>query len=139
MLRPLHVRKHGPMCNLVRRMIILALYKCYDFHKPNFYYCLILTMSRESAVGIATCYGLEKREVGVRVPVGTIIFSSLCRSDWFWGPPNLLSYGYWGLFPSGVKRPGREADDSPQTSAEVKKNADLRIRSLICLHDRVLN
>jgi hypothetical protein len=31
-----------------------------------------------------------------------------------------LSNGYWGLFPSEVKRPGREADHSPPTSAEFK-------------------
>jgi hypothetical protein len=34
-------------------------------------------------------------------------------------PPSLLSNGYQGLFPWGVKRPGREADHSPPSSTEV--------------------
>jgi hypothetical protein len=38
-----------------------------------------------------------------------------------------------------VKRPGREADHSPPTSAEVKKNMDLYIHSPIRLHGVVLN
>jgi hypothetical protein len=33
----------------------------------------------------------------------------------------LLSNGYQGLFPPGVKRPGPEAEYSPPTGAEVKK------------------
>jgi hypothetical protein len=37
-----------------------------------------------------------------------------------WGPLYLLSSGYQGLFPWGVKRPRREADHSPASSAEVK-------------------
>jgi hypothetical protein len=56
-------------------------------------YCI--GWSRDSAVGVATGYGLDDRGVGVRVPVGT-------RSP-------------------GVKRLGREADHSPSASAEVKK------------------
>jgi hypothetical protein len=60
-------------------------------------------------------------EVGVRVPVGSGILSSPHRPDRLWSPPNLLSNGYQGLFPQGVKQPVREADHSPPASAEVKK------------------
>jgi len=37
-----------------------------------------------------------------------------------WGPPSLLSNGYRGPFPGGKARPGRDADHSPPSSAEVK-------------------
>jgi hypothetical protein len=76
---------------------------------------------RENGVDIATGYGLNDRGVGVRVPVGAKIFSFPCRPDRFCGPPSLLSNGYRGLFPRGVRRTGREADHSPKTSAEMKK------------------
>jgi hypothetical protein len=68
--------------------------------------------NRDSAVGIATCYGLDDRGVGGRVPVGSRIFSSPCRPDRLWGPSNLLSTGYRGSFP-GSKAAGCEADHSP--------------------------
>jgi hypothetical protein len=46
---------------------------------------------------------------------GWKFFSSPPRPHQLWGPPNLLSNGY-----QKVKRPGREADHSPPSSAEVK-------------------
>jgi hypothetical protein len=58
-------------------------------------------MSLDSAVGIATGYGLDDREVGVRFPGWSKIFPSPRRPDGFWGSPNLLSNGYGGLFPGG--------------------------------------
>jgi hypothetical protein len=57
--------------------------------------------SRDSAVRIATGYGLDDLEGGVRVPVGSRIFTSPCRPDRLWGPPNLLYNGYGELFPGG--------------------------------------
>jgi hypothetical protein len=71
--------------------------------------------SRGSAVG--TDYRLDVWEIGVRVPVASRIFLSPYRPVRLWGPPSLLSNGYWGrgggLFP-GVK--AAEAWSWPLTS-----------------------
>jgi hypothetical protein len=82
---------------------------------------IVKICSRDSALDIATGYGLDGRGVGDRFRVESRIFSSARLPDQLWGSPNLLSNEYRLLFPRGVKRPGREADHSPQTSAEVKK------------------
>jgi hypothetical protein len=84
-------------------------------------YTYFTAVSRDTAVGIATGYWLDDRGIGFRVPVGSRIFTSPCRPNRLWGPPP-TSYpmGTGGSFP-GVKRPGREPDHSPPTSAEVKK------------------
>jgi hypothetical protein len=63
-------------------------------------------VSRDSAVGIATSYWLDDRGVEVWVAMVSRIFTSPCRSDKLWGPPNLLSSGYKGAPSPGVKRPG---------------------------------
>jgi hypothetical protein len=57
--------------------------------------------SRGSAVGTVTGYGLSDRGVGVRIPIGSRIFTSPHRPDRLWGLPNLLSNGYRRLFPGG--------------------------------------
>jgi hypothetical protein len=57
------------------------------------------TMSRDSSVGIATGYGLVARGVGIRVPVGSRIFSSLRRPDRLWGPPTSYPMGTGDSFP----------------------------------------
>jgi hypothetical protein len=61
----------------------------------------VLDKSRDSAVGIATAYGLADREAGVRVPVRSRISPLPRRPDRFCGPPNFLSNGYRGFFPRG--------------------------------------
>jgi hypothetical protein len=111
---------------------------CYQFHRFSHYY-ISDNVSRDSLVGIATGYELDDQGVGVRVPVGVRIFTSPSRPDRHWGPPNLLSNRYRGLFPPGVERPGREAEHLRPTSAEVKENMYLYIHSPICLHGVVLN
>jgi hypothetical protein len=91
-------------------------------------------MIRDSVVGIATGYRLNDRGVGVRVPIGSKIFSSPRHPDQLWSPTNLLSNGYQGLFPRGVKRLGGEADHSPPTSAEVKKKVKISLLQAMEAH-----
>jgi hypothetical protein len=52
-------------------------------------------------VGIATGHGLDDLVVGVRVPVGSKIFSFPRTPDRLWSPLSLLSNEYRGLFPRG--------------------------------------
>jgi hypothetical protein len=52
-------------------------------------------------VGIETSYGLDDRGFGVRVTVGSGIFSTQRRPNRLWSTPNLLSNGYRGLFSGG--------------------------------------
>jgi hypothetical protein len=81
---------------------------------------IIYTPSIIRGAGIATAYGLDDREVGVRVPVGSR--SSLLHVVEIGSgptqPPIQLVPGALSL---GVKRLGCEADHSPPTSAEVTK------------------
>jgi hypothetical protein len=66
-------------------------------------------------------YGLEDRAIGVRSPVGAKDFSSnLCVQTGFGAHPASCTMGTGGSFPRGGKaRPGRDADHSPLSSAEV--------------------
>jgi hypothetical protein len=45
-----------------------------------------------------------------------------------WEPPSLLYNGY-RVFPGGKVRPGRNADPSPPSSAEVKSRVELHLYS----------
>jgi hypothetical protein len=71
-----------------------------------------------SAAGIATGYGMDDRGVGVQVPIGEKIFST--SSGPVLGPTEPPIKWIQGDLSPGVKQPGREADHSPPTSAEVK-------------------
>jgi len=64
-------------------------------------------------VGIATTYGLDGP--GIESRWGEIFRTS---PDWPWGPPSLLYSGY-RVFPGGKVLPGREAEPSSPSSAEV--------------------
>jgi hypothetical protein len=93
---------------------------------PNLYialkFCVIKGLgkwSRDSVVGIATGYGLDEGGVGVRVPVGSRIFSTSSRP--VPGPTQPPIQWVPGALSPGVKRPGREADHSPPTTVEIKK------------------
>ena len=65
-----------------------------------------------SSVGIVTDYGLDGP--GIESRWGEIFH----RPDRPWGPPSLLYNGY-RVFLGDRKRPGRDADPSPPSSAEV--------------------
>jgi hypothetical protein len=82
-------------------------------------YCEV--RSRGSVVGIATEYGLDYRGIGVRVPVGSRIFLFATSSRPAMGSTQTPIQWVPGALSPGVKRPRREADHSPPTSAEVKK------------------
>jgi hypothetical protein len=61
--------KYRGLCELFSSQYIIA-------------FSLMLGTSHSSAFGIATAYGLDNKGVGVRVPVGSRIFTSLynaCR------------------------------------------------------------
>jgi hypothetical protein len=77
--------------------------------------------SRDSAVSIATGYGLDDR--GGRISslsrVKNFPFSMLSKSAL--GPTQPSIQLISGALAQGVKRPGRDADHSLPTSAEVKK------------------
>jgi hypothetical protein len=74
-------------------------------------------------------YGLDDRAIEVRSPAEAQEFflQSLCL-DRLWGPPSLLYNGYQDSVPRGKAWPGRDADHSPPSSAEVE-NKELYLLS----------
>ena len=66
-----------------------------------------------SVIGIATAYVLDGP--GIESWWGEIFRTSPDRP---WGPPSLL-YNEYRVFPGGKVLPGRDADPSPPSSAEV--------------------
>jgi hypothetical protein len=84
--------------------------------------CLVESCkSRDSSIGMALGYGLDDRVSRVRFPAGAGNFSLHHPVQNGSGShPASYPMGTSGSFP-GVKRPGREADHSPSSSAEVKE------------------
>jgi hypothetical protein len=65
-------------------------------------------------------YGLEDRAIGVRSPAGAKDFSfMLCVQTGSGAHPASCPMGTGGPFPGDKARPGRDADHSPPSSAEV--------------------
>jgi hypothetical protein len=80
----------------------------------------ICKMSRVSSGSIVSDYGLDDRAIGVPSPAGAKDFSSnLCVQTGSGAHPASCKMGTEGPFPGGKARPGRDADHSPPSSAEV--------------------
>ena len=82
---------------------------------------LFKCLSPQYTVGWRPCSSVRiatELRAGNRIPVGGEIFRTC--PDRPWGPPSLLYNGY-RVFPGGKKRPGRDADPSPPSSAVVMK------------------
>jgi hypothetical protein len=88
-----------------------------------------MLVSRGSSVSIALGYGLDDRGSRVRFPEGAGNFSIHHRvqngstahpASYQWVP---------GALSLGLKRPGREFDHSPPSSAEVKECVELYLNS----------
>jgi hypothetical protein len=76
--------------------------------------------SRVSSGSIVSDYGLDDRAIGVRSPAGKKDFSlSSCVQTGSGAHPGSCTMGTGGPFPGGKARPGRDADHSPPSSAEV--------------------
>jgi hypothetical protein len=90
---------------------------CTDF------YLFIYTLfrSRDSSGSIVSDYGLDDWAIGVRSPAEAKDFSSsLCIQTGSGTHPASCTMGTGGPFPRSKARPGRDADHSPPSSAEVK-------------------
>jgi hypothetical protein len=65
-------------------------------------------------------YGLDGRAIGVRSQAGADDFSySLCVQTGSGAHPASCTMGTGGPFPGGKARPGRDANHSPPSCAEV--------------------
>jgi hypothetical protein len=85
--------------------------------------------SRDSSVGVALGYGLGDRGSRVRFPAeaGNFFFTTVSRTAL--GPTQPpIQCVLWALS-LGVKRPGREGDHSPPSSAEVKECVEIYLHS----------
>jgi hypothetical protein len=82
---------------------------------------IIKNVSRGSSGSIVSDYGLDNRAIEVRSPTGAEDFSSsLCVQTGSGAHPASYPVGTGGPFLGGKARPGRDADHSPPSSAEVK-------------------
>jgi hypothetical protein len=77
--------------------------------------------SRVSSGSIVSDYGLDDRTIGVRSPEGAKDLSSiLCVQTGSGAHPASCTMGTEGPLTGGKARPGRDADHSPPSSAEVE-------------------
>jgi hypothetical protein len=85
--------------------------------------------SRDSSVGTVTDYGLDDRMIGVRFLVGAGNFSFHHRVQTASGAHQPTIQWVSRALSLGVKRPGREANHSPPSRADVKECVELYLHS----------
>jgi hypothetical protein len=95
--------------------------------------------SRDISVGIALGYGLDDRGSRIQFSAGAGTFSLQYRVQNGSGPTQPPIQWVPGAVSVGVKRPGREADHSPPSSADVKECVELYLHSSVLLHGVVLS
>jgi hypothetical protein len=82
--------------------------------------CFFNLVWRVSSGSIVSDYGLDDRAIGVRSPAGAKDFSSILSVQTGSGAhPASYPMGTGSPFPGGKARPGRDAVQSPPSSAEV--------------------
>jgi hypothetical protein len=90
-----------------------------DFHFSYFYY-------GESGSSVMSGYGLDDRAIEVRSPANGKDFSSnLCLRIGSGAHPVLCTMGTGCPFSGAKVRPGRDADHSPPSSAELENEQEL--------------
>jgi hypothetical protein len=92
-----------------------------------------------SSVYIALGYGLDDRGSRVRFPAGARNFLFTTASRTALEPTQFPIQWVPEALSLGVKRPGREADHSPPSSAEVEEYVELYLHSSLRLHGVVLS
>jgi hypothetical protein len=97
------------------------------FTLRSLYLGVIAPSEPGSSVSIVTGYGLGDR--GSIPDGGRGFFLYPLRPSRLWGPPSLLYNGCRRFFPGGRARPGRDADHSPPSSGEVKREYELHLLS----------
>jgi hypothetical protein len=81
----------------------------------------MLILGAGLAQAVVSDYGLDDLAIEVRSPAEAKDFSSsLCVQSCSGAHPASCTMGTGGSFPGGNARPGRDADHSPPSSAEVE-------------------
>jgi hypothetical protein len=84
------------------------------------YFVSVFRSEYKQGIPIRTTDWTTGREIGVRSPVGAKDFSSsLCVQTGSGAHPAFGTMGTGGPFPGDNARPGRDADHSPPSNAEV--------------------
>ena len=95
-------------------------YRTYDSYNKHFHKNIITEAGKAQQVQRLS-YGLDDRRIVVHFKKGQKFWSSLKPPDQFW------THQAQGAFVLREKRPGREAEYSPPSSAEVKMTVSITI------------